>query len=192
KAGWAAAFLMSLSVAVASSAFVTVFYSSNTGDSLLALWTVATIGSYHQWLHLRRGWGIWMTFVFLLLALGSKEPGVVICGILVLQTWISGSRRRVDWGVCFVATLICGAFAGLVVYLQRSAAISYTNEGYASLVPAELFQRLLGYLGSTLFPSCYVMPVTSGESPVVRFLHGIVYVGAFCGIVFSLIQLVRK
>ncbi len=187
-----AALIMSLSVAVASSAFVTVFYSSNTGDSLLALWTVAVVGCYHQWLHWRKSWGLWMTFVFLFLALGSKEPAVVICGVLILQTWISGSRRRLDWVVCFVATLVCSAFAGLVFYLQRSAAISYTNEGYASMAPMELSQRLLGYLGSTLVPSSYVMPITSAERTVYGFLHGVVYVSAFGGIVFSLIQLLRE
>lgn len=164
---WAAV-CVALTVALASSAFATVFYSANVADSLMALGMVAAVCCFDRWLVLRDSRWLWGSGAGLLFALMSKEAAVTLCGVFALQAWTAEVRRRVDGVFVGVATLICVAFAGLIWWMQQSVAMSYLNQGYSSLNPAVLVRRLVGYFTSTLFPGVYVLKPWWGDGAWVR------------------------
>lgn len=149
--------LVSLSIALAASAFPVMFMQSNTADSMMALGMLIAVGSYSHWLRGDRAAWLAAAVGGVVLAVGSKETGIAVVGVLGVLTWVSAERRRGRW--IFVGALlgVCLAYAGLVVVLQRHHTLSYANQGYASAGVVSGAMRGLKYLASTLFPGCFVM-----------------------------------
>lgn len=170
--GRLAGIAISLTVALASSAFVTVYYYSNTGDSMLALGMLTTIYCCDRWLSERRARWLAGLFTGLVFAMGCKETGVAVSGIVFLQVWSSTHRDRPAW-LTAGAALLLGLTCAVAFYLlQKYNPNSYQSRGYAEDGMINTIRRVINYLAATIFPGSYVMrPFWSLDPETTKWIH---------------------
>jgi hypothetical protein len=193
RISWMAGAIVSLSVALASAAFVTVFYYSNTGDSYMALGMLAAVYCCDRWL--KGGAALWLagTFAALAFSIASKETGVAVGGILALQVWASGRRDLHAWTAAAAALAICGGWAVTAMLIQRHNELSYYHKGYSTNGTEAMIKRIFRYLAATLFPGSFVLkPLWNWGQPIATALNNGLWCTALGGTILSAWAVGRK
>lgn len=151
-----AGFVTGLTVALAAAAFPSAYMLSNSCDSYMAIGALLVVINWTLWLRTGRRRYAALAWAGLLFAIAGKESAVAISGFVVLQTWISGTRRRADWiraGAFFAA---CVAYAALVTMIQNTNETSYTNAGWVSKDPVFIGRQMISSLAAVVLPGTYI------------------------------------
>lgn len=182
---------ISLSVALASVGFVSAFYVSNSGDMLLCLGILASLFAWGQWLKSEKWLWVMATLGAVLFSVGSKEAGVAVGGMIILQTWIRGRRDRRAWLISAFMLALCLVAAGLFYQIQAHNPYGYIGKGYAERSLWDAGRRVFRYLAATILPGTFVLKPLWGVR-LLPMINGVIGVLTAAAVLGAAVMVVRR
>lgn len=161
---------------VSLAAFPTVYMISNLADCLLAIALLLLIHTWRVWLQTGRLRYVWLAAGCVMLAVLSKETGIMAIVPMALLNWVSRKTapRRTLWFVAAVA-IFCAGYGLTAYYFQKTNGLSYVHDGTSLIDWKNGAGNLASMMTSTLMPGGITLKpwLLGGTANVVTIIVGV-------------------